>query len=146
MCGSPLFLQSIMVYLTRKEHFNAAHRLHNPGWDESRNQEVFGKCANQNWHGHNYNLYVTVKGEPDPDTGFIINAKELSALIKKEIVERFDHMNLNLDTPYFKDIQPSTENFIIVIWNLLEPLLPAGSLHCIKLQETENIYCEYFGV
>jgi 6-pyruvoyltetrahydropterin/6-carboxytetrahydropterin synthase len=134
-----------MVYLTRKEHFNAAHRLHNANWSEEKNQEVFGRCANKNWHGHNYDVYVTVKGNPDPDTGFIMNAKELSLLIQREIVHRFDHMNLNLDTPFFATMQPSTENFVKVMWSLLEPHITGCRLHSIRLQETENIYCEYFG-
>ncbi|HCK22221.1 MAG TPA: hypothetical protein DHW15_08680 [Bacteroidetes bacterium] len=134
-----------MVYLTRKEHFNAAHRLHNANWSEEKNTAVFGRCANKNWHGHNYDVYVTVKGEPDPDTGFIMNAKELSSLIQREIVHRFDHMNLNMDTPFFQDIQPSTENFVKVMWSLLEPHIKGCRLHSIRLQETENIYCEYFG-
>jgi len=134
-----------MVYLTRRETFNAAHRLFNSKWSEDKNFEVFGKCANKNWHGHNYQLFVTVKGVPDPDTGFIIDAKKLSHVIKKEILERFDHMNLNSDTPYFKDVQPSTENFCKIIWKLIEPMIHGGVLHCIKLQETENIYAEYFG-
>jgi len=134
-----------MVYLTRRETFNAAHRLFNSKWSEDKNFEVFGKCANKNWHGHNYQLFVTVKGVPDPDTGFIIDAKKLSHVIKKEILERFDHMNLNSDTPYFIDVQPSTENFCKVIWKLIEPMIHGGVLHCIKLQETENIYAEYFG-
>ncbi len=134
-----------MVYLTRRETFNAAHRLFNNKWSEEKNFEVFGKCANKNWHGHNYQLFVTVKGEADPDTGFIIDAKKLGDLIKKEIVERFDHKNLNTDTPYFQSMQPSTENFCKVIWNLIEPKINYGVLHSIKLQETENIYAEYFG-
>lgn len=134
-----------MVYLTRREHFNAAHRLHNANWSPEKNEEVFGRCANKNWHGHNYDIWVTVKGEPHPDTGFIMNAKELSLLIKREVVERFDHMNLNMDVPFFTDMQPSTENFVKVIWKLLEPHIRECRLHSIKLQETENIYCEYFG-
>lgn len=134
-----------MLYLTRKEHFNAAHRLHNPNWSEEKNMEIFGKCANKNWHGHNYDIFVTVKGNPHPETGFIMNAKELSDLIKREVVDRFDHQNLNLDTPYFQDMQPSTENFVKVIWNILKPHIKDCTLHSIKLQETENIYAEYFG-
>lgn len=134
-----------MVYLTRREHFNAAHRLYNPGWSEEKNFEVFGKCANKNWHGHNYYLYVTVKGNPDPDTGFIMDAKKLSEIIKKNITDRFDHQNLNLDVDYFHNEQPSTENFAKVIWHLLEPHITDCTLHCIKLQETENIYAEYYG-
>ena len=134
-----------MVYLTRREHFNAAHRLYVEHWDEARNQEVFGRCANPHWHGHNYDLLVTVKGEPDPDTGFLINAKRLSALIKQEIVEVFDHKNLNMDVPHFQDRQPSTENFVRVIWELLEPHLEGCRLHCIELRETESISCAYYG-
>ncbi len=134
-----------MVYLVRKEHFNAAHRLSNPAWSEEKNIEVFGKCANKNWHGHNYDLFVTVKGIPDPSTGFVMNAKDLSALIKNEITDRFDHKNLNLDTNYFHDLQPSTENFARLIWQLLNSHITNCKLHCIKLVETENIYVEYFG-
>jgi len=134
-----------MVYLTRRETFNAAHRLYNNAWSEEKNLEVFGKCANKNWHGHNYQLFVTVRGVPDPDTGFIMDAKKLGELIRREIVQRFDHSNLNADTPYFREIQPSTENFCIVIWDLLEPLVTGGVLYCIKLQETDNIYAEYYG-
>ncbi|MBC8045339.1 MAG: 6-carboxytetrahydropterin synthase [Fimbriimonadaceae bacterium] len=134
-----------MIYLTRKEHFNAAHRLFNNKWSEEKNSEVFGKCANKNWHGHNYNLYVTIKGEPDPDTGFIVDAKKLGDLIKTEITDKFDHKNLNIDTNYFDVIQPSTENFCKVIWNILEPKITQGVLHSVRLHETENIYAEYFG-
>lgn len=134
-----------MIYLTRKEHFNAAHRLYNQTWSEEKNFEVFGKCANKNWHGHNYHLFVTIKGEPDADTGFIMDAKKLSDLIKSEILEKFDHKNLNADTDYFKEMQPSTENFCKVIWRILEPKIKGGVLHSIRLHETENIYAEYFG-
>ncbi len=134
-----------MFYLTRREHFNAAHRLYNHKWTDEENRAIFGKCANKNWHGHNYYLFVTVKGIPNPDTGFIMNAKTLSDIIVREIIERFDHSNLNEDVPYFKDLQPSTENFAKIIWDLLEPHIQGCSLHCIKLQETENIYAEYFG-
>lgn len=134
-----------MVYLTRREHFNAAHRLYNNNWSEEKNVAVFGKCANKHWHGHNYQLFVTVKGEPDPDTGFIMDAKKLSDLLKREIVEVFDHKNLNLDVPYFENMQPSTENFCKVIWRLIEPKITEGVLHCIKLVETENISAEYYG-
>ena len=134
-----------MVYLTRRECFNAAHRLFNPAWDDSKNMEVFGKCANENWHGHNYQLFVTVKGQPDPDTGFIINVKELSELIKVYVIEKLDHKNLNKDVPFLQNMMPSTENLVIAIWKQLEPHLKGCSLHCIKLCETENIYAEYYG-
>lgn len=134
-----------MVFLTRKEHFNAAHKLYNKAWDSEKNREVFGPCANENFHGHNYELWVTVGGTPDPDTGFVMNARDLSEIIKSEILERFDHKNLNEEIDYFNEIQPSTENFVIYIWELLETKLPKGLLHCVKLMETENIYAEYYG-
>lgn len=136
-----------VVYLTRKEHFNAAHKLYNDSWSEDRNREVFGKCANANWHGHNYNLYVTVKGTPDADTGFIMNVKVLSQIIKDHVVEQLDHKNLNLDVPFLKGKMASTENLVVEIWKILEPLIEqnGATLHCVKLFETENIYAEYFG-
>lgn len=134
-----------MVFLTRRESFNAAHRLFNDKWTEEKNFEVFGKCANKNWHGHNYQLFITVKGNPDPETGFIMDAKKLSELIKKEVIERFDHKNLNVDTDFFIEVQPSTENFCKVIWKLIEPKIKDSVLFSVKLQETENIYAEYFG-
>lgn len=134
-----------MVYLTRKEHFNAAHMLRNPKWTEEKNRAVFGKCANKNWHGHNYNLLVTVKGLPDPETGFIMNAKDLSIIINKYVVDLLDHKNLNVDVPFLKDIIPSTENLAIQIWNQLKPHIKECELHSVRLYETENIYAEYFG-
>ncbi len=135
-----------MLYLTRRETFNAAHRLYNHHWSEEQNDAVFGKCANKNWHGHNYVLYVTVKGEPDPETGFIINVKELSQIIKETVVDRLDHTNLNLDVTFIpENIHPTTDNLARIIWNQLEPHIVGCQLHSIKLQETENIYAEYFG-
>jgi 6-pyruvoyltetrahydropterin/6-carboxytetrahydropterin synthase len=136
-----------MVYLTRKEHFNAAHKLANPKWDDAKNELVFGKCSNKNWHGHNYDLYVTVKGNPNPDTGFIINLKELSTIIRTEICDELDHKNLNLDVPFLKDMLPSTENLAIVIWGRLQQHVKAlgADLHCVKLYETPNNYVEYYG-
>ena len=135
-----------MVYLTRLEHFNAAHKLYNPGWTNEKNEEVFGKCANENWHGHNYELYVTVKGEPDPDTGFVFDVKTLSTLIREHVIEKVDHRNLNLDVEFMKGKMCSTENLAIGIWNELKSKLPEGiMLHCIKLYETPRIYMEYFG-
>src|SRR6185436_13598287 len=101
-----------MVYLTRKEHFNAAHRLYHPHWSDEKNEEVFGKCANKNFHGHNYNLFVTVKGEADPDTGIIVNLKELSQLINTRVIDKLDHKNLNLEVDFLKGIIPSTENLV----------------------------------
>lgn len=135
-----------MVYLTRRETFNAAHRLYNNHWSEEKNANIFGKCANKNWHGHNYTLYVTVKGEPDPETGFIVNVKDLSKLIKEYIVDKLDHTNLNMDVDFIpKNIHPTTENLVKIIWQQLEPHIEGCLLHSIKLYETENIYAEYFG-
>lgn len=135
-----------MVYLTRVEHFNAAHRLFNPAWSIEKNDEIFGKCANANWHGHNYELYVTVKGTPDPDTGFLIDAKKLSRLISDFVLEKLDHLNLNEDVDFMKDKLCSTENLAVGIWKQLQPHLPeAVQMHCIKLYETPQIYVEYYG-
>jgi 6-pyruvoyltetrahydropterin/6-carboxytetrahydropterin synthase len=135
-----------MVYLTRSEHFNAAHKLYNPNWSYEKNEEIFGKCANENWHGHNYELLVTVKGEPDPDTGFVFDVKKLSTIIKDHIIEQVDHRNLNVDVSFMQGKMCSTENLAIAIWNELKPHLPeAVSLHCIRLYETPRIYVEYFG-
>ncbi|MDR3681486.1 MAG: 6-carboxytetrahydropterin synthase [Flavipsychrobacter sp.] len=136
-----------MVYLTRVEHFNAAHKLYNENWSEEQNKEVFGKCSNTNWHGHNYELYVTIKGEPNPDTGFVYNAKTLGNLIKDVIIEKVDHSNLNMDVDFMKGKFTSAENFAIGIWNELKPHINKDGvqLHCIKLMETPRIYVEYFG-
>jgi len=135
-----------MVYLTRAEHFNAAHKLYNPSWSKEKNDEVFGKCANDNWHGHNYELFVTVKGEPDPDTGFLVDAKKLSIIINEHVVDKLDHMNLNLDVDFMQGKMCSSENLVIEIWNELRSHLPDNvQLHCIKLYETPRIYVEYFG-
>lgn len=135
-----------MVYLTRSEHFNAAHRLYNPAWSYEKNEEVFGKCANENWHGHNYELHVTIKGEPNPDTGFVFDVRKFSTIIREHVIEKIDHRNLNLDVDMMKGKMCSTENLAIALWNELRPHLPAGVLlHCIKLYETPRIYVEYFG-
>ncbi|MBL0273656.1 MAG: 6-carboxytetrahydropterin synthase [Chitinophagaceae bacterium] len=135
-----------MVYLTRSEHFNAAHKLYNPAWSYEKNEEVFGKCANENWHGHNYELLVTVKGQPSPDTGFVFDVKKLSNIIKEHIIEKIDHQNLNLDVEIMRGKMCSTENLAMAIWQELVQRLPAGvQLHAIKLYETPRIYVEYFG-
>jgi 6-pyruvoyltetrahydropterin/6-carboxytetrahydropterin synthase len=135
-----------MVYLTRQEHFNAAHKLFNPAWTKEENEAIFGVCANENWHGHNYNLYVTVKGFPHPDTGFVYDVKKLSVLIKEHVIDHLDHRNLNLDVPFLKGTMCSTENLAIAIWNQLLPHIPENvQLHCVKLYETPRIYVEYFG-
>ena len=136
----------LMVYLTRIEHFNAAHKLFNPKWSREKNEEIFGVCANENWHGHNFELYVTVKGEPDADTGFLIDAKKLSRLINEFVTEELDHKNLNLDVDFLQNIMCTTENLAIAIWKQLTPHISGNaSLHCIKLYETPKIYVEYFG-
>ncbi|MBC8034984.1 MAG: 6-carboxytetrahydropterin synthase [Chitinophagaceae bacterium] len=135
-----------MVYLTRVEHFNAAHKLFNPAWSTAQNDAVFGKCANENWHGHNYELFVTIKGTPDPDTGFLFDVKRLSNIIKEHVLELVDHKNLNMDVDFMQGKMCSTENLAIGIWNQLIPHLPKNiTLHCIKLNETPRIYVEYFG-
>ncbi len=135
-----------MVYLTRLEHFNAAHRLFNPDWNYEKNEEVFGKCANENWHGHNYELLVTIKGNPSPDTGFVFDVKKLSELIREHIIEKVDHRNLNVDVEFMRGKMCSTENLVIACWNELKPQLPQGvELHSIRLYETPRIYVEYFG-
>ncbi len=135
-----------MVYLTRIEHFNAAHRLFNPNWTPEKNEAVFGKCANKNWHGHNFELTVTIKGKPDPETGFIFDAKKLSVIIRERVVDKLDHRNLNLDVDFMRDKLCSIENLVMGIWKELEPALPEQvKLHCIKLVETPRIYVEYYG-
>lgn len=135
-----------MVFLTRIEHFNAAHKLYNPSWDKEKNEAVFGKCANENWHGHNYELHVTVKGEVSGDTGFVIDVKQLSILIRQFVLEELDHKNLNLDVGFLKNKMCSTENLSVAIWNQLVSRLPENvQLHCIKLYETPRIFVEYFG-
>lgn len=135
-----------MVYLTRQEHFNAAHKLFNPAWSKERNEQVFGVCANENWHGHNYDLYVTIKGIPDPDTGFLFDVKALSKLIKTHVIDHLDHKNLNMDVPFMAGKMCSTENLALAIWHQLAPYLPSPvKLHCVKLYETPRIYVEYFG-
>ncbi|MFP5041089.1 6-pyruvoyl trahydropterin synthase family protein [Parasediminibacterium sp. JCM 36343] len=135
-----------MVYLTRLEHFNAAHKLFNPNWSKEKNEEVFGLCANENWHGHNFDLFVTIKGTPDPDTGFLMDVKQLSKLIQTYVIKKLDHKNLNLDVDFLKGKMCSTENLAMGIWKELAPHIPpVVQLHCIKLYETPRIYVEYFG-
>lgn len=135
-----------MVYITRIEHFNAAHKLYNPGWTREKNDEVFGKCANENWHGHNFELYVTIKGDPDPETGFVFDAKKLSRIIKDHVTEKLDHKNLNVDVDFMEGKLCSIENLVVAIWEQLVPHIPENvTLHSLKLYETDRIYTEYFG-
>ncbi len=137
-----------MVYITRKEIFSAAHKLNRAEWSEEKNQEQFGKCANPNWHGHNYNLLVTVKSEINPETGFVANLSDISKVLKEKVISKLDHKNLNLDVDFMKDKLPTTEVLAVEIWNQIEA--PIGSLgcklHCVKIQETEKNYVEYFGM
>ncbi|MCU0367465.1 MAG: 6-carboxytetrahydropterin synthase [Cyclobacteriaceae bacterium] len=138
-----------MIYVSRKEHFNAAHKLYNPLWTLEKNQEVFGPCANENWHGHNFDLIVTVKGMPDPETGFVIDLKKLSILIRSEVIDKLDHKNLNLDVEFMKGKLASCENLITEIWKILQPRISGiskfGKLHSIRLYETPRNYVEYYG-
>ncbi|MEZ5083957.1 MAG: 6-carboxytetrahydropterin synthase [Bacteroidales bacterium] len=135
------------MYITRRERFNAAHRLFRKDWTDEKNAEIFGKCSNPNWHGHNYTLYVTVKGSVNPETGFVINLKDLSKLIKTKIIDKVDHKNLNIEVDFMKDKIVSTENVAIAFWHELKDDIRnnGAELHCIKLVETENNYVEYFG-
>lgn len=139
-----------MIFITRREHFNAAHKLYNPNWTPEKNEEVFGPCANHNWHGHNFELFVTVKGEPFPQTGFVMDMKKLGELVKELVIEKIDHKNLNEDVDFMKDKLASCENLVIEIWNILAPAIHKASeenaqLHCLRLHETRNNYIEYYG-
>lgn len=138
-----------MVYVSRKEHFNAAHKLYNPNWTKERNVEVFGPCANDNWHGHNFELIVTVKGTPDPDTGFVVDLKKLSNMIRTEVIDKLDHKNLNLDVDFMNGKLASCENLVFEIWRILDShmskVTTRGKLHSIRLYETPRNYVEYFG-
>jgi 6-pyruvoyltetrahydropterin/6-carboxytetrahydropterin synthase len=135
-----------MVYITRIEHFNAAHKLYNPAWSKEKNEAVFGKCANEHWHGHNFELHVTIKGMPNPDTGFVYDAKKLSSIIRERIINQLDHKNLNLEVDFMKDKLCSIEHLVMGIWNELINHLPQDvQLHKLLLKETPTIYVEYFG-
>jgi 6-pyruvoyltetrahydropterin/6-carboxytetrahydropterin synthase len=135
-----------ILYISRHAHFNAAHKLFNSNFDEKWNDETFGPCANKNWHGHNFELIVTVKGSPNPDTGFVMDLKVLSKIIKEEVTEVLDHKNLNLDVPALKDVLPSIEHIVIFIWGQIKVHLPEGvELHKIHLRETNNNFVEYYG-
>jgi 6-pyruvoyltetrahydropterin/6-carboxytetrahydropterin synthase len=136
-----------MIFITRRERFNAAHRLFKPEYSDEQNLQVFGKCSNPNWHGHNYTLFVTVKGDVNPDTGFLVNLKDLSAVIDEKVIEKLDHRNINLEVDFMAGKLASTENLAKGIWNeLAEPISGMGAaLHSIKLYETENNFVEYLG-
>jgi 6-pyruvoyltetrahydropterin/6-carboxytetrahydropterin synthase len=134
-------LQKVAVF--RKEHFNAAHRLNNPNWSDEKNARVYGRCNNYNFHGHNYDLIVRVVGEPDPETGYVIDMKLLGELIKEYVTDRFDHKNLNLDTEEFKNLNPTAENIAIVIYQILKEKLDPKFALKIRLYETERNFVEY---
>lgn len=133
------------VKVAREAHFNAAHRLHNPNWTDEKNSQVFGKCNNPNFHGHNYKLIVEVKGEVNPETGYVIDLGDLAKIIKTKIEDRFDHKNLNLDTEEFKNLNPTAENIVVVIYNILRVELDNKYTLNIKLYETERNLAEYGG-
>lgn len=131
------------VAVFRKEHFNAAHRIFNPSWDDQKNAEVFGKCSNPNYHGHNYEMIVKVTGVPDPETGYVMDMKVLSGIVKKQILEKFDHKNLNLDTVYFRQLNPTAENIVRVIYDLLRGSIDPKLELQVRLYETERNFVEY---
>lgn len=133
------------VYVTRTARFNAAHRLHNPEKSDAWNRETYGKCNLPNWHGHNYVLDVTVAGEPDPETGYVIDLGELKQIMHEKVVDKLDHRNMNLDVDFLDGVLPSTENVAVAIWNELVDELPSGRLHSVRLRETENNVAEYRG-
>lgn len=136
-----------MVFITRREHFSAAHRLFSPELTDEGNFEIFGKCSNPNWHGHNYILYVTVKGEADPQTGLVIHLRHVSGLIEEKILKKVDHKNLNIEVDFLSGKIPTSENVAIGIWNELagEIRKLGGILHCIRLEQSENNIVEYYG-
>ena len=134
------------VKVSRKAHFNAAHRLHNQAWDNDKNDEVFGKCNNPHYHGHNYELIVSVEGDIDPDTGYVMDMKTLKDLIKSEVEDAFDHKNLNLQVPEFKDLNPTAENIAVVIWSKLRPHIDASKDIEVVLYETPRNFVTYSGV
>lgn len=136
-----------MIYLTRRERFSSAHRMYRPEWSDEKNLEVFGKCSNPNWHGHNYVVWVTVKGEIQEDTGFVINMNQLKKIIREYVIDKIDHKNLNLDVDFMRGRIATTENIAVAIWEQLkEPVGREGAvLHCVRIEETENNTIEYYG-
>lgn len=134
-----------MIYVTRREVFSASHRIYNPELTDEDNFKIYGKCSNPNGHGHNYVLEVTVAGDVDNKTGYLIDLKVLKEIIRKNVIEKLDHKNLNLDVDFLKDKIPTSENILIAIWEQLKDKIPTGKLHSIKLYETENNYVEYRG-
>ena len=138
-----------MVYVSRKEHFNAAHKLYNSSWSVEKNDEVFGACANENWHGHNFELTVTVAGTPNPDTGFVVDLKKLGDLVSRDVISKVDHKNLNIDVDFMQGKMPTIEILIVEFWKILEPAVKKitsyGKLHKLLLTETNKQFAEYYG-
>jgi 6-pyruvoyltetrahydropterin/6-carboxytetrahydropterin synthase len=136
-----------MIYITRRERFSAAHRMFRQDWSDEKNLEVFGKCSNPNWHGHNYVLWVTVKGEQSENHGFVMNINILKKIINEKVIEKLDHRNINLDVTFMKGKISSTENLAVAIWDEMKPEIEKNGalLHCIKIEETENNFIEYYG-
>jgi 6-pyruvoyltetrahydropterin/6-carboxytetrahydropterin synthase len=133
------------VFITRQVHFNSAHRLLNPFKDQKWNEAKFGPCNNPHWHGHNYVLEVTVKGQPDPETGYVLDLAELKRILHVAVVDKCDHRNLNSDVDFLRDINPSTENLVIAFWQQIEARLTAGKLHRVRLYETPRNFADYYG-
>ena len=136
-----------MIYLTRRERFCAAHRMYRPDWTDEKNSEIFGKCSNPLWHGHNYVLYVTIKGEMSEEKGFVMNMNILKKIIQTRIINKIDHSNMNLEVDFMKGLIATTENLAVAIWNELKPYIEkeGAMLHCVKIEETENNSIEYYG-
>ena len=136
-----------MIYLTRRERFCAAHRMFREEWSDEENQRIFGKCSNPNWHGHNYSLWVTIKGEPTAEYGFVMNINILKQIILENIINKIDHKNINLEVDFMNGKIATTENIAVAIWNELNPFIEnsGAKLHCVKIEETENNFVEYFG-
>jgi 6-pyruvoyltetrahydropterin/6-carboxytetrahydropterin synthase len=142
-----LLIINRMIYLTRRERFCAAHRMFRKEWSDEENQRIFGKCANPNWHGHNYTMWVTIKGEPSEEFGFVMNINILKQIILENIISKIDHKNINLEVDFMKGKIATTESLAIAIWNELNPFFvkTGASLHCVKIEETENNSIEYYG-
>jgi len=136
-----------IVYLTRRERFSSAHRIYNPEWTDEKNYEVYGKCSNPKWHGHNYDLFVTVKGNMNQENGYLVDISLLSKIIRETVIDKLDHKNINLETDFMVDKIVSTENLAVEIWKLLTPYVEKLNikLHCIRIEETENNIIEYYG-
>jgi len=136
-----------MIYITRRERFSSAHRLFNPEWDDKKNKEMYGGCSNPNWHGHNYILWVTVKGEVNEEIGYVADLKKVSKVIKENVISKLDHKNINLEVDFMKGKRVSTENLALAIWEILDPCMKklGVEMHAVKLEESENNFVEYFG-